>query len=333
MLKVGIIGLGTMGLSHAQVYDKIPFIQVKGVCDTNREVLERVTKTYVCDGYQDYRELLSDPEIQAVSICMPDNLHVDVVLEAVKREKHILLEKPIADSMKSGLKIYHAVKNYDKVFTVGYNMRYDSRYYHAKSKVEQGEIGDIVHISCRRNSGIGGPLRFVGQTDLYMHVMVHDVNMVNWIMGCRPVKVFAKSRNLVLEKHNMTDTVLAIITYEDGTIVSMEACWVMNKNWPSAVDDTMEIVGTKGVIYTDGCNQGFRLMTEEKISFPDTRYRPQLHGNYGGDLCEELMGFLNSVIHGTKPMSTAEEAILDISVVDAICRSVTSGKEETIVWE
>ena len=128
----------------------------------------------------------------------------------------------------------------------------------------------------------------------------------------------------------MTDTILAIITYGDGTIVCMEACWIMNPNWPYAVDDYLEVVGTRGVVYTDGCGQGFRMSTEDTNTYPDTRYRPVLNGCYAGDLGEELMGFINSIIKKDPPMTTAREAMKDLRVVDAIQRSIASGKEELV---
>lgn len=330
MIQVGVIGMGTMGYSHAKIYHKMPFVKVAAVCDTNSEILRRAREEFNAETYTDYREMLKNPEIEAVSICMPDNLHVEAVLEAVKCKKHILLEKPIADTIENGCRIYEAVKNSNKVFTVGYNLRYDARYSRVRENVLNGSIGDIVHISSRRNSGIGGPLRFIGHTDLSMHVMVHDINVINWFMKCNPQKVFAKKRDLVLKKYNMTDTILAIITYEDGTIVSMEACWIMNKNWPYAVDDYLEVVGTKGVLYTDGCGEGFKMSTESVNSYPDTRYRPILNGCYAGALGEELQGFLNAVIHNTEPMVTAEEAMIDLRVVEAINRSISSGCEEMV---
>lgn len=329
-MKVGVIGFGTMGYSHAKVYNRMPFIQVAGVCDTNEKVLEKAKKEFDADTYTDYRELLRDPEIEAVSICMPDNLHVDPVLEAVKSGKHILLEKPIADTMENGSRIYEAVKDYGKVFTIGYNMRFDARYARARESILNGSVGDIVHISSRRNSGIEGPLRFIGHTDLSMHVMVHDINIINWFMPCKPLKVFAKKRDVVLKKYHMTDTILAIITYEDGTIASMEASWIMNKNWPYAVDDTLEVVGTKGVLYTDGCGEGFKLSNEERNFYPDTRYRPVINGCYAGDLGEELQAFINAIVDHVPPMVSAEEAMMDLKVIDAIQRSILSGQEETV---
>ena len=330
MLNVGVIGLGVMGKSHAQIYDRIPGINLKGICGHHRDVMDELHDRYGSDTYDDFRDLLADESIDAVSICLPDNLHLDATLEAVKRHKHILLEKPIADNLKDAQTIYDAVKDYDRVFTLGYNLRQDTRYTRARESIEKQEIGQIIHIASRRNSGIGGPLRFIGHTDLSMHVMCHDINIINWMVPSKPVSVFEKKRDCILKEYGMTDTILAIITYEDGTIVSMEACWVMNPKWPSAVDDQLEIVGTEGVIYIEGCDKGYCLVNDDGVKRPDTRYRAVVNGHFAGDLGEELLGFLECIEKGKKPIVSAEEGLMDLKVVDAIERSTSSGAEVMI---
>ena len=330
MLNVGVIGLGVMGKSHAQIYNRLPGVCLKGICGHHQDVMDELHAEYGSDTYLDYHDMLADESIDAVSICLPDNLHLDAVLEAVRKHKHILLEKPLADNLYDAQTIYDAVKDYDRIFTLGYNLRQDTRYTRAKESIDRKEIGDIIHIFCRRNSGIGGPLRFIGHTDLSMHVMCHDINIINWMLTSDPVSVFAKKRDCILKEYNMTDTILAIITYADGTIVSMEACWVMNRNWPSAVDDQLEIVGTKGVIYVEGCDQGFCLVNDDGVKRPDTRYRAIVNGHFAGDLGEELLGFLECIQTGKQPIVSAADGLMDLRVVDAIGRSICSGMEVRI---
>lgn len=330
MLNIGVIGLGVMGSSHAQIYHRIPGVNVKAVCDSREDTLLSIASQYGADAYKDYHDMLKDKSIDAVSICMPDNLHVDAVLTAVKANKHILLEKPLADTLANARVIYEAVKGYSKVFAIGYNLRHDTRYTRAKSAIDNDEIGQIVHMYSRRNSGIGGPLRFIGHSDLSMHVMVHDINIINWMMPSRPVRVYARRRDLVLKEHGMTDTILAIVTYEDGAIVSMEASWIMNPKWPSAVDDQLEVVGTKGVLYVEGCDRGYCLVNDDGVKRPDTRYRPIVNDHFAGALSEELLAFAGCAQTTDLPLANAEEGLMDLRVVDAIERSVRSGREEEI---
>ncbi|EUJ52269.1 oxidoreductase, Gfo/Idh/MocA family protein [Listeria fleischmannii FSL S10-1203] len=271
--------------------------------------------------------MLKNPEIDAVSIVLPDNMHRECVELAVQHNKHILLEKPIAKELEDGKAIYEITKNYDKVFTVGFLLRFDPRFNMVKQRLDNGELGDIIHLYCRRNSPITGPKRYIGASDLSMHVMIHDIDYINWYMNSNPVKVFAKSRSVLLKENGMNDVIYAIVTYENGAIACLEACWVLPENSPTIIDDKLELVGTKGVAYIDSCDQGVKFVSGEGVSYPDSRHWYYVNGEVSGDLAEEVMAFINNVVSGTKSIITPKEALDSLRVVDAIERSIKEGKE------
>lgn len=329
-VKVGVIGIGQMGTYHAQVYQKLPQAELAAICEYDDEKRAAAEKEFNCKGYKDYKELLEDPEIEAVSIVLPDNMHREAVEIAVKNNKHILLEKPLAKGLEDGKVMYELTKDYDKVFSVGFLLRYDPRFAMIKQRLDEGELGDIIHIYCRRNSPIIGPRRYVGASDLSMHVMIHDIDYINWYMGCEPVKVFAKSRSVLLKENGMNDVIYAIVTYENGAIACMEACWVLPETSPTIIDDKLELVGTKGVAYVDSCDNGVRFVTDKKVQYPDTRHWYYVNGELCGDLAEEIMAFINNVASGTKSIITPKEAYDSLRVVDAIERSIAEEREEEL---
>ena len=326
-VKVGVIGIGQMGTYHAQVYQKLPQAELAAICEYDDEKRAAAEKEFNCKGYKDYKELLEDPEIEAVSIVLPDNMHREAVEIAVKNNKHILLEKPLAKELEDGKVMYELTKDYDKVFSVGFLLRYDPRFAMIKQRLDEGELGDIIHIYCRRNSPIIGPRRYIGASDLSMHVMIHDIDYINWYMGCEPVKVFAKSRSVLLKENGMNDVIYAIVTYENGAIACMEACWVLPETSPTIIDDKLELVGTKGVAYVDSCDNGVRFVTDKKVQYPDTRHWYYVNGELCGDLAEEIMAFINNVASGTKSIITPKEAYDSLRVVDAIERSIAEERE------
>ena len=326
-VKVGVIGIGQMGTYHAQIYQKLPQAELVAICEYDDEKRAAAEKEFHCQGYKDYKELLADPEIEAVSIVLPDNMHREAVEIAVQNNKHILLEKPLAKELEDGKAMYELTKDYDKIFSVGFLLRYDPRFAMIKQRLDDGELGDIIHIYCRRNSPIIGPRRYIGASDLSMHVMIHDIDYINWYMGCEPVKVFAKSRSVLLKENGMNDVIYAIVTYENGAIACMEACWVLPETSPTTIDDKLELVGTKGVAYVDSCDNGVRFITNEKVQYPDTRHWYYVNGELCGDLAEEVMAFVNNVTSGTKSIITPKEAFDSLRVVDAIERSIAEERE------
>lgn len=326
-VRVGVIGMGQMGLLHARIYHRMPTVALQAICEVDGERRARAREEFACKAYADYRELLADPEVEAVSIVLPDNIHREAVELALRQGKHILLEKPLAKELEDGRAIYEAAKDYDKVFTVGFLLRFDPRFSLIKARLEAGELGQIIHIYCRRNSPIIGPRRYIGASDLSMHVMIHDIDYVNWYMNCKPVKVFAKSRSVLLKEHGMDDTIFALVTYENGAIACLEACWVLPENSPTIIDDQVELVGTKGVAYVDACDKGLRFVAEQGVAYPDSRHWYYLNGCPGGDLAVELQEFINNIVQGTKPIISVREAYDSLRVVDAIERSLSEGRE------
>ena len=155
-IKVGVIGFGQMGQVHAGIYNKLPGVKLTAVCEYNDDRRALAEETYGCKTYKDYKDMLTDPEIEAVSIVLPDNMHREAVEIAVANKKHILLEKPLAKELKDGEAMYEITKDYDKVFTTGFLLRFDPRFNLIKQSLDAGELGDIIHMYCRRNSPIVG---------------------------------------------------------------------------------------------------------------------------------------------------------------------------------
>ncbi|HAC1676153.1 TPA_asm: gfo/Idh/MocA family oxidoreductase [Listeria monocytogenes] len=329
-IKVGVIGVGQMGQYHAEIYQKLPQVELVAICEYNDERRAEMAEKFQCKAYKDYHELLANTEIEAVSIVLPDNMHRDCVEEAVKYKKHILLEKPLAKELEDGKAMYELTKDYDKVFTVGFLLRFDPRFNMIKQRLDNGELGDIIHLYCRRNSPITGPKRYIGASDLSMHVMIHDIDYINWYMDSEPVKVIAKSRSVLLKEYGMNDVIYAIVTYENGAIACLEACWVLPENSPTIIDDKLELVGTKGVAYVDSCDHGVRFVSEKGVSYPDSRHWYYTNGEVSGDLAEEVMAFINNVANNTKSIITPKEEYDSLRVVDAIERSISEGKEVSL---
>ena len=331
VVNVGVIGLGQMGTIHARNYLKLPGVNLIAICEYNDERRASAKEEFGCKAYKDYHDILADPAIDAVSIVLPDNMHRDCLEVAVANKKHILLEKPLAKELSDGEAMYEILKDYDKVFSLGFLLRYDSRFTAIKNSLEKGELGEIIYMYCRRNSPIIGPRRYIGASDLSMHVMIHDIDYVNWFLNSTPCSVIAKSRSVLLKEYGMNDVVCAILTYPNGTIVNMEACWVLPESSPTIIDDKVEVVGTKGVAYIDSCDQGVKLVRDTNVAYPDSRHWYDLYrGVPGGDLSEEILTFITDICSGKKSIITPEDALNTLKVVDAIERSLKVGKEVTL---
>jgi predicted dehydrogenase len=326
-INVAVIGLGRAGSHHARTFQRIPGVRLVAVCDTAASLLDPFTAQGAVKGYTDYDALLAHPGLDAVSIVLPDNAHVDAVEKALAAKKHILLEKPLASNLADAKRIAAAAKGYDRVFMVGHLVRYEARYAGAKEELRTGRIGEIIHMAFRRNSSVAGAMRYKSYTDLDMHVMVHDIDLANWFVDAPLVKVYARARSLRLASQGVKDTILAIGEYANGTLVSWEASWALPENVHLELDDKAEVVGTQGVIYIDSCEKGLNVVSPQGVRFPDTRHWPEVNGQVGGAMLDELCHFTLCIRDNARPLSGVSEALAAIEVADAVRRSYTTGRE------
>ena len=95
-INVGVVGVGAMGENHVRVYHKMEEANLIAVSDVSERALKKIEKKYGAKGFTEYSDLLENPEIEAVSVCVPTTFHHAVVMEAIKNKKHVLVEKPIA---------------------------------------------------------------------------------------------------------------------------------------------------------------------------------------------------------------------------------------------
>ncbi len=332
-IKIAVVGLGLMGERHAFGYDKMPLVELKAVCDINKERGEALAKQLHANYYADLETMLKVEELDGVDIVLPDNMHLEAVELAVKYNKHIFVEKPIASTLEDAKKIYAITKDYQKTFMVGHILRFDPRYAGARETVRNGKIGKGMSFYARRNSPIAGPLHYKGFTDLGMHVMVHDIDAIQWIMGSKISSVFAKGKSEILKEYHMTDCIQALVTLENNVTGCLEASWILPNTLPGSIDDKLEIIGSRGVIYTNSCDSGLMVVDESRADAPDSRHWPDLNGMISGALYEELTAFINCIYRGQPSIINAFDAFSAVKVVDAIGRSIKEGKEIEIIYD
>ena len=124
-INVGVIGVGAMGYNHARVYSKLENANLVAVADVVKPTLDKVVKKYKTKGYSEIEALLKDPEIEAVSVCVPTTFHHEVVMEAIKHGKHVLVEKPIAFTAEEAEEMIKAAKEAGVKLATGHVERFN----------------------------------------------------------------------------------------------------------------------------------------------------------------------------------------------------------------
>ena len=162
-IKVAIIGCGNIANSaHIPSYIKNDYSEIKYFCDIIPERADNAVKKYGCGkAVYDYREILDDPEITAVSVCTPNIFHAPISIDFLRAGKNVLCEKPAARTYSEACEMLNVQKETDKILNIGVVNRFNDSVNHIKNLIDSGELGEIyqVYISFRSHRcipGLGG---------------------------------------------------------------------------------------------------------------------------------------------------------------------------------
>src|SRR5579863_4553579 len=154
-LRFGVIGAGGIGLDHLTSLSQCVRATAVAIAENNAARAKEASERFkIPRSYTDYRELLEQADIDAVTIALPNHLHAPVAIEALKARKHVLLEKPMAMNAKEAIKIADMASKMRRTLMVAQHFRFNRQTQMARQIVQRGDLGDIYHARCfwtRRN--------------------------------------------------------------------------------------------------------------------------------------------------------------------------------------
>lgn len=322
----GVIGLGFFGEKHAEAAASLPQAELRAVC-TRNDQRRRQIKRRLCvpKDYRDYRELLADPEIEAVSIVTHVDDHLEPTLAALRAGKHVLLEKPMARRPADCDRMIAAAERAGVTLMVGHICRFNPRYAVARERIAAGEIGRIVSMYARRNIPAARSATVLEKIGPLLGDGVHDTDLMLWMSGAEIKTVYALTESVRGLKH--PDIGWAMYRFDTGAIGVIEDVWFLPEGTPFRIHEQLEIIGTEGSIYVHGGDMNVVVQGRSGIDCPDTLYWPEMHGSPTGALRSELEYFVNCVARGERPkVVTPAEARRAVAAVAAAERSAETGK-------
>jgi predicted dehydrogenase len=327
--RIAVIGAGFMGAMHASIFAQSRDCELAAIVDPNTAVAEAVSiKLGDCPVYASHDELLDRERLDLVSICTPDNLHLAPALAAAKKGVNLFLEKPIASTLEDARAIVAACQTAGAKLAVGYLLRFDPRYAYAKELIANGKIGAPIHLYARRNSArTEGPKHYGGKLPLALHVTVHDVDLVLWMLeGQRPVSVYAQQTKRLLGSLGTQDSIAAIVRFSDGTVVNFESAWSLPAGARHMIDARLELIGTEGSFEVQCGDSGLYFADAQRSQEIDTQHWPTVGGRVEGDLRRELEGVLGWLAGDHVPVASGDDALASLELTLAMIQSDESGE-------
>jgi UDP-N-acetylglucosamine 3-dehydrogenase len=285
MLKIGVVGLGSMGQNHARLYSQLN-CELVGVADSNPERAKEIGEKYHAKYYADYHDLLG--KVDAVSIAVPTTLHNMIALDFLNEGVHCLVEKPIAFNLNEAESMIQAADRNHVSLAIGHIERFNPAVVRLKQIIDSGLLGKILIISTRRVGPYVPRIRDVG---VVIDSATHDIGVVRYLVGKEPVSLFSRVGSI---KHSKEDHAVIVMDFE-GTIACLEVNWFT----PSKVR-TLVITGSEGIAALDYIEQTLTVHTAQQET-GSMNSGTKLTTLKAEPLRLELEDFLNSVLSGQKP--------------------------------
>lgn len=248
-MKVGIVGVGFMGTTHAAGWAETPAEVVGFTAETNQEA-GALARQYDVQVYESLDEML--PDVDVVDICSPTHLHYEMALKAAAAGKHIVCEKPLARTTTQAQKIVAACHKAGVQLLVAHVVRFFPEYALAHAAVAEGQIGKpgVVRLhrgSYRPKKPAGNWfLDEVKSGGILMDLMIHDYDYARWVAG----EVETVSARRVTEHHveAPVDYGLVILSHRSGALSHIAGAWAYP---PPTFRTHLEIAGDRGLIQFD----------------------------------------------------------------------------------
>lgn len=267
MFGIGIIGCGKIAqVRHIPEYLENPNAEIRGYFDLNLQRAQELAEKFGGKAFASVEELLADPSIDAVSVCVANFAHAEMTIKALEAGKHVLCEKPMAVTLAECEAMVAAAKKAGKHLMIGHNQRLAKAHMVAKKMIEEGAIGRIL--TFRTTFGHGGPetwsidpgksVWFFDKKRAAMGAMadlgIHKTDLIQFLTGQKVVRTTA--RLTALDKRDaggnligVDDNAFCIYELSGGAYGTMTASWT----YYAAEDNSTILYGTKGTmrIYDD----------------------------------------------------------------------------------
>jgi len=313
-LRVGVIGVGVQGKLHARTLLSLRAAELVGVADISAENRSWAESEVGVATYADYTELL--PDTDAVVICMPDHLHEEVTIAALRAGKRVLLEKPMAVSTASCDRILAAAPDADALM-IGQSLRFDARIIRAREVVRSGELGEIWHVKVWRCTSQAVGAGIWDRTSVAWFLGIHDIDAVRSVTGLEAEVVMADGRKILSPNW---DLVHATLRLSNGALVSMENNWTLPHGRPSRADAGLRVVGEKGTIEVSLSHNDLLRVDREtnQAVYLDTYNYPSRTIEGGFALKTELDAFVSAALTGAPSPVNGLEGRANVAIIEQI---------------
>lgn len=327
MLKVGVIGLGSMGKNHARVCSEINTITLAGVSDIDPHAVTTIADRFHTQPIPNYKDMIHT--IDAAIIATPTVTHHKIALDLLKKGKHVLVEKPICENVQKAEELVKIAKKEGVVLSVGHIERHNPVVRFVKDSMNSKKLGELISLTSKRVSSFPGRIRDVG---VVFDFGIHDIDVMRYLVG-EVTSVYARAGNFNKNIRN-EDHADIIMNFENGI------CGVIEVNWLTPVKiRKLFLTCSEYFVEVDYIDQSI-TMSSSSFSKIDEMNLFNVPIQYNVNtvslekkepLRNEILDFIQAIDHTTHSLVTGEDGLQALKIAEAATQSYKTGKEVKII--
>ena len=330
-IKVGIVGLGRLGMHHAaNLMFQIPNAELVAACSVKQQEVEDVQKNWgVPSVYTDFDAFLENTELEAVVIVSPSGQHCEQIEKAMARGLHVFSEKPLGVDVAQCKQAEKAVEAHPElVFQIGFMRRFDPSYAAAKQMIREGKIGKPFLVKCTSldpDARIDSFLPFAPTSGgIFRDLTVHDIDLARWLLESDVKKITAAGgcyKYDVLAECGDVDNAVALMEFQNGTVAIFDSGRIA----PHGSHVETEIQGTEGILRIAVVPEKNRVLLYDHTGAVQACTEDFLE-RWKAAFCNEMIAFIDCICEGRKPEVTVYDGTKCTEVTYAATEALRSGK-------
>lgn len=295
-VKLGVIGVGSMGKNHARIAALLPGIKLVGVADANQTIAEEVGRQIGVPFHDDYQQLL--PDVEALIIATPTQTHFEIALFCLNAGKHLLIEKPFTGSSGTARTLASLAQEKNLILTIGLIERFNPAFQKLRKELK-GE--KIIGIDIKRLSPF--PER-ISDTDVVFDMMFHDLDLMLALIPDEIIDIRGKGEKI---RTKMLDRAIVSIAFKAGPIARLEASRVFGVKSRKLV-----VTSEKYLIEADLINKTVYIRDFSNPTPSTLPVKPV------DQITEELSDFRDAIKYKQSPAVTAVDALRVLSLAEEV---------------
>jgi predicted dehydrogenase len=322
-LRIGLAGLGSMGRNHLRILSGREDISLAAIADPVAQVLEAAPAGPDTQRFGEPLAMIAEAELDAVVIAAPTTAHLALALAAIDRDVAVLIEKPLAGTIDEAVQIAAAAKRHGVPVQVGHVERFNPAVLELGRLIADGWLSSIYAIASRRAGPFPARIRDVGVT---VDLATHDVDILSWIAGERPSRVYAETAQRIHADHE--DLLFGLLHFPSGATGMLDVNWLT-----PAKRRQLVVTGEEGMFELDYLTQRltFTRATADVSPTLIGGYAPTFEGDVAvlpvanaEPLAAEIDAFVDVVRHGGRPIIDAEDGLWAVAIANGLLESAAA---------